>query len=59
LERLSYNPEMAKKLLKEAGYEKGFEVTLSGPNDRYIMDEQIAEAVANTWPRWALRQSWT
>jgi peptide/nickel transport system substrate-binding protein len=45
LERLSYNPEMAKKLLKEAGYEKGFEVTLSGPNDRYVMDEQIAEAV--------------
>jgi len=46
LERLPYNLEMAKKLMKEAGYEKGFEVTLTGPNDRYIMDEQIAEAVA-------------
>jgi peptide/nickel transport system substrate-binding protein len=46
LERLPYNPEMAKKLLKEAGYEKGFEITLAGPNDRYVMDEQIAEAVA-------------
>jgi peptide/nickel transport system substrate-binding protein len=46
LERLPYNLEMAKKLLKEAGYEKGFEVTLSGPNDRYVMDEQIAEAAA-------------
>lgn len=44
LTRLRYNPEMAKKLLKEAGYEKGFEVTLAGPNDRYIQDEQIAEA---------------
>ena len=46
LERLPYNLEMAKKLMKEAGYEKGFEVTLTGPNDRYMMDEQIAEAVA-------------
>jgi peptide/nickel transport system substrate-binding protein len=45
LQRLPYNPEMAKELLKEAGYENGFEVTLTGPNDRYVQDEQIAEAV--------------
>ncbi|UCG07194.1 MAG: ABC transporter substrate-binding protein [Desulfobacterales bacterium] len=46
LKRLSYDPMEATKLLKEAGYEKGFSVTLTGPNDRYIQDEQIAEAVA-------------
>jgi len=46
IKRLAYNPEMARKLLKEAGYEKGFEITLSGPNDRYVQDEKIAEAVA-------------
>lgn len=46
LTRLNYNPEMAKTLLREAGYGNGFEVTLAGPNDRYIQDEKIAEAVA-------------
>jgi len=46
IKRLKYDPEEAKKLLKEAGYEKGFEVTLSGPNDRYVQDAKIAEAVA-------------
>lgn len=46
LERLPYNPEMARKLLEEAGYEKGFEITLSGPNDLYFQDEEIIKAVA-------------
>jgi peptide/nickel transport system substrate-binding protein len=46
LKRLPYNPEGAKKLLKEAGYAKGFTVTLTGPTDRYIMDKQICEAAA-------------
>jgi peptide/nickel transport system substrate-binding protein len=46
LRRLPYNPEMAKQLLKEAGYEKGFEITLSGPRDLYAHDEEIIEAVA-------------
>ncbi len=46
LKRLKYDPAEAKKLLKAAGYEKGFEIKLSGPNDRYVQDEKIAEAVA-------------
>jgi peptide/nickel transport system substrate-binding protein len=46
LKRLPYDPAMAKKLLKDAGYPNGFEVTLTGPNDRYVQDEQICEAVA-------------
>jgi len=32
--------------MQEAGFADGFEVTLSGPNDRYVQDEKIAEAVA-------------
>ena len=39
-------PEKAKELLKEAGYGDGFEITLTGPNDRYVQDAKIAEAVA-------------
>jgi peptide/nickel transport system substrate-binding protein len=32
--------------MKEAGYEDGFDITLTGPNDRYVNDAKIAEAVA-------------
>ena len=46
IKRLPYDPKMAKKLLAEAGYPNGFSVTLSGPNDRYVQDEKICEAVA-------------
>ncbi len=35
----------AKKLLAEAGYPSGFGVTLDCPNDRYVNDESICQAV--------------
>ena len=37
--------ERGKKLLAEAGYPNGFGVTLDCPNDRYINDEGICQAV--------------
>jgi peptide/nickel transport system substrate-binding protein len=40
------NREKAKKLLAEAGYPQGFEVTLDCPNNRYINDEKICVAAA-------------
>ena len=38
--------ERAKKLLAEAGYPQGFEITLDCPNNRYIADEKICVATA-------------
>jgi peptide/nickel transport system substrate-binding protein len=42
-----YNPDKARELLKEAGYEKGFKVKLDAPNGRYPNDAQIAQAIAS------------
>ena len=44
--RLPYDPDAAKKLLAEAGYPNGFEVGMNCPNDRYVNDAKICEAVA-------------
>lgn len=44
--RLPYDIEAAKKLLADAGYPNGFEVTMNCPNDRYVNDGQICQAVA-------------
>jgi peptide/nickel transport system substrate-binding protein len=35
----------AKALMKEAGYESGFAITMHCPNDRYVNDEAICQAV--------------
>jgi peptide/nickel transport system substrate-binding protein len=43
---IKYDPEGAKKLLAEAGYPDGFEMTISSTNDRYINDGQVSQAVA-------------
>ncbi|QZY55908.1 ABC transporter substrate-binding protein [Crassaminicella profunda] len=52
IKRLGYDPELAEKLLDEAGYKRQedgyrFEVTLDASNDRYINDGEIATAVAS------------
>ena len=45
--RLPYSPDSARKLLTDAGYPNGFEVPFHGPNDRYVNDSDICQAVAS------------
>ena len=46
-----YDPEGAKKLLAEAGYPNGFNLTIHGPSGRYVNDEKIVQAVAQMLSR--------
>jgi peptide/nickel transport system substrate-binding protein len=47
--RLTFDRAKAKQLLAEAGYANGFEVTLDCPNNRYVNDEKICQALAAMW----------
>jgi peptide/nickel transport system substrate-binding protein len=44
--RLPFDPEASKRLLAEAGYPNGFELKMNCPNDRYVNDADICQAVA-------------
>ncbi|MBE0692862.1 MAG: ABC transporter substrate-binding protein [Aquamicrobium sp.] len=45
-QRLPFDVDKAKALMEEAGYKDGFELTMDCPNDRYVNDEAICQAVA-------------
>src|SRR4029078_10447406 len=51
----AFDPEGARKLLAEAGYPDGFGLTLHGPNDRYVNDDQICQAIAQMLTRVAIQ----
>ena len=48
---MKYDPDGARKLLAEAGYPNGFALTILGPNNRYINDDKIAQAIAQMYSR--------
>ncbi|HIF9264359.1 TPA: ABC transporter substrate-binding protein [Photobacterium damselae] len=41
-----YDLKKAKALMKEAGYEKGFNLSMIAPNNRYVNDAKVAQATA-------------
>ncbi len=41
-----YDPDSARRLLAAAGYPDGFSITIHGPNDRYVNDAQVLQAIA-------------
>jgi peptide/nickel transport system substrate-binding protein len=47
--RMPHDKAAARKLLADAGYPNGFEVTLDCPNNRYVNDEKICQALAAMW----------
>jgi peptide/nickel transport system substrate-binding protein len=44
--RLPFDPAAARRLLADAGYPDGFEVKMNCPNDRYVNDAAICQAIA-------------
>lgn len=47
--------ERARRLLAEAGYPNGFQITIHATNDRYPNDEKVAQAIAQFWTRIGVR----
>lgn len=56
-ERIPYNVKEAQRLIEEAGYPNGFSVKLDCPNDRYINDEAICQAVVGMLAKINIRVS--
>ena len=53
--RLAFDAAGARKLLSDAGYPQGFDITLDCPNNRYVNDERICTAIAAMLERVGIR----
>lgn len=55
IKRPAYDPNEAKRLLTEAGYPNGFDITLNSTQGRYIMDKELCLAVAQQLSKVGIR----
>jgi peptide/nickel transport system substrate-binding protein len=53
--RLPFDLAASRSLLAEAGYPQGFEVGMDCPNDRYVNDEKICQAIVGMLGRAGIR----
>jgi peptide/nickel transport system substrate-binding protein len=53
--RLPFDLAAARRLMAEAGYPDGFDVTIDCPNNRYVNDEEICTALAAMWSQLKVR----
>ncbi len=51
LKPAAFDADGAKKLLAEAGWPDGFGITVHAPNNRYVNDDQVAQALAQMFSR--------
>ncbi|MBP0495155.1 ABC transporter substrate-binding protein [Roseomonas indoligenes] len=59
VQRASYDPEGAKRLLAEAGYPDGFTIGLECPNDRFVNGDRLCQAAAAMWARVGVKVSYS
>lgn len=61
---VGYNPELkvkpadikeARRLLTEAGYPKGFGITIHGSNDRFLLDREITQGIGQLLARGGIK----
>lgn len=57
LKPVAFDPEGARRLLAEAGYDKGFGATLHCPNKLFLRDRETCEAVAGMLARVGIKLS--
>lgn len=57
IEQTAFDPVAARRLLTEAGYPDGFRMTIHGPNNRFVNDARIVEAVAQMLTRIGIQAS--
>ncbi|GMV45054.1 MAG: ABC transporter substrate-binding protein [Pseudomonadota bacterium] len=55
IKNIAHDPEQARKLLAEAGYPQGFQITIHVPGDRYPQAPETVQAVAQFWTRIGVR----
>jgi peptide/nickel transport system substrate-binding protein len=53
----AFDPDRGRRLLAEAGYPEGFNLAVSCPNNRFVNDERICQAVAQMLARIGIRAS--